>query len=47
MTGFSGHGFKFGPVLGEALASALENPAEAPTLTSWAAGQGTSVLEKT
>jgi glycine/D-amino acid oxidase-like deaminating enzyme len=47
MTGFSGHGFKFGPVLGEALASALENPSEAPTLTSWAAGQGASSLEKT
>jgi glycine/D-amino acid oxidase-like deaminating enzyme len=46
MTGFSGHGFKFGPVLGEAMASALENPLEAPTLTSWAAGQGASLLEK-
>ncbi|EWY37591.1 FAD-dependent oxidoreductase [Skermanella stibiiresistens SB22] len=38
MTGFSGHGFKFGAVLGEAMAAALENPGLGPTLTSWAAG---------
>ncbi len=42
MTGFSGHGFKFGPVLGERMAAALENPDLGPTLTSWAAGRQTA-----
>ena len=38
MGGFSGHGFKFGPQLGEALASAVANPALATLLPAWAAG---------
>ena len=38
LAGFSGHGFKFGAVMGEAVAAALggERPAEA--VTAWAAG---------
>ncbi|MBW6398148.1 FAD-dependent oxidoreductase [Roseomonas sp. HJA6] len=39
MSGFSGHGFKFGPVLGLALAAAAADPALLPALTSWAAGE--------
>ena len=38
MSGFSGHGFKFGAVLGERLARAIALPATAPTLPIWAAG---------
>ncbi len=38
MGGFSGHGFKFGPLLGQALARALEQPALAAGLPAWAAG---------
>ncbi len=39
MSGFSGHGFKFGPVLGLALARALREPGLAAGLPSWAAGE--------
>ncbi len=38
MSGFSGHGFKFGPLLGQALVRALGNPALAPGVANWAAG---------
>jgi sarcosine oxidase subunit beta len=39
MSGFSGHGFKFGPLLGLALARAAGDPALARGLPAWAAGQ--------
>ncbi|WP_431304835.1 FAD-dependent oxidoreductase [Sediminicoccus sp. BL-A-41-H5] len=38
MSGFSGHGFKFGAVLGERLALAIAQPATAAALPAWAAG---------
>ncbi len=38
MGGFSGHGFKFGPLLGEALARAVADPTLASLLPAWAAG---------
>jgi glycine/D-amino acid oxidase-like deaminating enzyme len=38
LAGFSGHGFKFGPVIGEAVAAAIEGRREARELTAWAAG---------
>lgn len=38
MSGFSGHGFKFGAVLGERLALAIAQPETAATLPAWAAG---------
>jgi sarcosine oxidase subunit beta len=39
MSGFSGHGFKFGPLLGLALAAAANDPALLPALPRWAAGE--------
>ncbi|WP_160122080.1 FAD-dependent oxidoreductase [Rhodovarius lipocyclicus] len=39
LSGFSGHGFKFGPLLGEAVANALGDPALLPYLAGWAAGR--------
>ena len=39
MSGFSGHGFKFGPVLGLALARAARDPALVGPLAAWAAGE--------
>ena len=39
MSGFSGHGFKFGPLLGLALAAAAADPVLLPTLVPWAAGE--------
>ena len=39
MSGFSGHGFKFGPLLGLALARAASDTALAARLPGWAAGQ--------
>jgi sarcosine oxidase subunit beta len=39
MSGFSGHGFKFAPVLGLALARAARDPALAGPLAAWAAGE--------
>lgn len=39
MSGFSGHGFKFGALLGLALARAARDPALAAALPAWAAGE--------
>lgn len=39
MSGFSGHGFKFGPLLGLALAAAAADPALMSVLPGWAAGE--------
>ncbi len=39
MSGFSGHGFKFGAVLGRAVAAALTDPRLLPALPGWAAGR--------
>jgi sarcosine oxidase subunit beta len=39
MSGFSGHGFKFGPVLGLALARAASDPALRDVVAAWAAGR--------
>lgn len=39
MSGFSGHGFKFGALLGLALARAATEPGLAAALPAWAAGQ--------
>jgi glycine/D-amino acid oxidase-like deaminating enzyme len=38
LAGFSGHGFKFGAVIGEAIAEALVGNRAAATVTAWAAG---------
>ncbi len=38
MTGFSGHGFKFGPLLGEAMVEALTGERMPSALGRWAAG---------
>jgi glycine/D-amino acid oxidase-like deaminating enzyme len=38
MTGFSGHGFKFGPLLGERLVETILSGSDPATLSSWAAG---------
>jgi glycine/D-amino acid oxidase-like deaminating enzyme len=40
LAGFSGHGFKFGAVIGEAAAAALAGRRSAESVTAWAAGQG-------
>ncbi|MBR0677766.1 FAD-dependent oxidoreductase, partial [Roseomonas alkaliterrae] len=39
MSGFSGHGFKFGPVLGLALAAAAADASLLAALPGWAAGE--------
>jgi glycine/D-amino acid oxidase-like deaminating enzyme len=39
MSGFSGHGFKFAPLLGLALAAAAEDTTLARALPGWAAGR--------
>jgi glycine/D-amino acid oxidase-like deaminating enzyme len=39
LAGFSGHGFKFGAVIGEAIAEALTGRRPAETVTAWAAGR--------
>ena len=39
MSGFSGHGFKFAPLLGLALAAAAAEPSLMPALPGWAAGE--------
>lgn len=39
MSGFSGHGFKFGPALGQAVANAIIDPALRAALPDWAAGR--------
>lgn len=38
MTGFSGHGFKFGALMGERMAEAIDGALDAEALTAWAAG---------
>ena len=38
LAGFSGHGFKFGAVMGEAVARGAERRAPAEALQAWAAG---------
>ena len=40
MTGFSGHGFKFGALMGLKLASAIDGEIDAAALTRYAAGEG-------
>jgi len=39
LSGFSGHGFKFGALIGERLADAIAGRIAAHTLTQWAAGE--------
>jgi len=39
MSGFSGHGFKFGALMGLSVARAVNDAALAPGLTAWAAGR--------
>jgi glycine/D-amino acid oxidase-like deaminating enzyme len=39
MAGFSGHGFKFAPLMGEAVADALSGARDPADLTAWAAGR--------
>jgi glycine/D-amino acid oxidase-like deaminating enzyme len=39
LAGFSGHGFKFGAVIGEAIAEALAGDRSAEGVTAWAAGR--------
>ena len=39
LAGFSGHGFKFGPLVGSRVAAALDGEVEWDDLTMWAAGQ--------
>jgi glycine/D-amino acid oxidase-like deaminating enzyme len=39
LAGFSGHGFKFGAVIGEAITEALAGGRPAATVTAWAAGR--------
>ena len=39
LAGFSGHGFKFGAVIGEAIAEALVGRRPEATVTAWAAGR--------
>jgi glycine/D-amino acid oxidase-like deaminating enzyme len=39
LAGFSGHGFKFGAVIGEAIAEVLGGRRAAATVTAWAAGR--------
>ena len=44
MTGFSGHGFKFAPLLGETVADALEGRRDAAEVARWAAGGAVSIV---
>lgn len=39
LTGFSGHGFKFGPVIGQRLAEVLDGRADPSLFSRWAAGK--------
>jgi glycine/D-amino acid oxidase-like deaminating enzyme len=39
MSGFSGHGFKFGALLGLRLARAIAHHEDAAALSAWAAGE--------
>jgi len=38
LSGFSGHGFKFGALIGERVADALAGRIDPQALTRWAAG---------
>jgi glycine/D-amino acid oxidase-like deaminating enzyme len=38
-TGFSGHGFKFGPLVGRRIADCIEGTLDGDALTRWAAGR--------
>lgn len=40
LTGFSGHGFKFGPIIGERLAEVFAGRLAEPMFTKWLAGRG-------
>lgn len=40
LAGFSGHGFKFGALVGERLAETLAGERSPEELTAWAAGEG-------
>jgi sarcosine oxidase len=44
LTGCSGHGFKFGPLMGRALAAAALGRHDAATLGAWAAGDAPDLL---
>ncbi|BAZ47492.1 FAD-dependent oxidoreductase [Nostoc sp. NIES-4103] len=44
MTGFSGHGFKFGPLLGLALAETIAGHHHKYELSQWAAGRSTELF---
>ncbi|WP_119420163.1 FAD-dependent oxidoreductase [Desertibaculum subflavum] len=39
LSGFSGHGFKFGPVIGEKLAAGIDGALDVDALKGWAAGR--------
>jgi len=39
LTGFSGHGFKFGPLIGERVADAIDGKRAAGDVSRWAAGE--------
>ena len=39
LAGFSGHGFKFGAVIGEMLATTVDGARAPAALTDWAAGR--------
>lgn len=41
LAGFSGHGFKMGPVVGQHVAAALDDDADWDEVTAWAAGRDT------
>ena len=41
LAGFSGHGFKFGPLVGQRVAAALDDDADWDEVTPWAAGRDT------
>lgn len=43
LSGFSGHGFKFGAILGNRLAAAIAGEIPAGALSAWAAGRGIGV----
>ena len=45
MSGFSGHGFKFASVLGQAVGNALAEPSLLPALPGWAAGRDYPIPE--
>ena len=46
LAGFSGHGFKFGALIGERVAAALAGEQSADELAAWAAGRHLSTLQR-